>query len=93
MLNAITAPDLVRLTLLRNIGNILYFAEVKTRRSRAGLHPSLSVTAKKIEKLRMLGEHYLSQMHLMHLQPRFDVIAVQLAGKTPPDIDHFVNAF
>ena len=41
----------------------------------------------------MLGEHYLSQKHLMHLQPRFDVIAVQLAGKTPPDIDHFVNVF
>ena len=41
----------------------------------------------------MLGEHYLSQKHLMHLQPRFDVIAVQLAGKTAPEIDHFVNTF
>ncbi|MCH2280638.1 MAG: YraN family protein [SAR324 cluster bacterium] len=71
----------------------LVFCEVKTRRNRTGLHPSLSVTAKKIEKLRMLGEHYLSQKHLMHLQPRFDVIAVQLAGKTTPEIDHFVNAF
>ena len=71
----------------------LVFCEVKTRRSRAGLQPVLSVTVKKIEKLRMLGEHYLSQKHLMHTQPRFDVIAVQLAGKTPPDIDHFVNAF
>ena len=71
----------------------LVFCEVKTRRSRAGLHPSLSVTVKKIEKLRMLGEHYLSQKHPMHLQPRYDVIAVQLAGKTTPEIDHFVNAF
>ena len=71
----------------------LVFCEVKTRRSRAGLHPSLSVIAKKIEKLRMLGEHYLSQKHLMHQQPRFDVIAVQLAGKIAPEIDHFVNAF
>ena len=71
----------------------LVFCEEKTYRNRTGLHPSLSVTAKKIEKLGMLGEHYLSQKHLMHLQPRFDVIAVQLAGKTPPDIDHFVNAF
>ena len=41
----------------------------------------------------MLGEHYLSQKHLMHLQPRFDVIAVQLVGKAMPEIDHFVNAF
>ena len=71
----------------------LVFCEVKTRRSRAGLHPSLSVTVKKIEKLRMLGEHYLSQKHLIHLQPRFDVIAAQLAGKATPEIDHLVNAF
>ena len=41
----------------------------------------------------MLGEHYLSQMLFMHLQPRFDVIAVQLAGKKTPEIDRFVNAF
>ena len=71
----------------------LVFCEVKTRRNRIVLHPSLSVTAKIIEKLRMLGEHYLSQKHLIHLQPRLDVVAVQLAGKTTPEIDHFVNAF
>jgi len=41
----------------------------------------------------MLGEHYLSQMHFMHLQPRFDVVAAQLAGKATPEIDHLVNAF
>ena len=40
----------------------------------------------------MLSEHYLSQKHLMHLQPRCDVIAEQLAGKTKSEIDHFVNA-
>ena len=62
----------------------LVFCEVKTRRNRAGLHPSLSVTAKKIEKLRMLGKHYLSQMHLMHLQPRFDVIACLLYTSPSP---------
>ena len=54
----------------------LVFREVKTHINRTGLHPSLSVTIKKIEKLRMLGEHYLSQKHLMHLQPRFDLVAV-----------------
>ncbi len=41
----------------------------------------------------MLCEHYLSQKHLMHVQTRFDVIAVQLAGKTTPEIDHLVNTF
>ena len=71
----------------------LVFCEVEKLRNRTGLHPSLSVTAKKIEKLRMLGEHYLSQKYLMHLQTRFDVIAVQLTGKTTPEIDHLVNAF
>ena len=71
----------------------LVFSEVKTCRHRTGLHPSLLVTATKIEKLRMLGEHYLSQKHLMYLQPKFDVIAVQLVGKAMPEIDHFVNAF
>jgi len=53
----------------------------------------MTVTAKKIEKLRMLGEHYLSQMYFMHLQPRFDEIAAQLAGKEMPEIDNLVNAF
>ena len=71
----------------------LVFCEVRTRKNRTGLHPSLSVTAKKIEKLRIWGEHYLSPKSLMHLQTRFDVIAVQLAGKTTPEIDHFVNTF
>jgi len=28
----------------------------------------------------------------MYLQPRFNVIAAQLAGNTTPEIDHFVNA-
>ena len=41
----------------------------------------------------MLGEHYLSQMLFIHLQPRFDVVAEQLAGKATPEIDHLVNAF
>ena len=71
----------------------LVFCEVETLRNRTELHPSLSVTTKKIEKLRMLGEHYLSQKHLMHMQPRLDLVAVQFAGKTTPEIDHFVNAF
>ena len=71
----------------------LVFCEVRTRKNRTKLHPSLSVTAKKIEKLRILGEHYLIPKSLMHLQTRFDVIAVQLAGKTSPEFDHLVNAF
>jgi Holliday junction resolvase-like predicted endonuclease len=43
--------------------------------------------------LRQLGELYLSRKHLTYLQPRFDVIAVQLADGKPLNIDHFINAF
>ena len=71
----------------------LVFSEVNTCRNRTGLHPSLSVTVKKIEKLRMLGEIDLSQKHLMYLQPRFDLVAVSLAGKTTLEIEYFVNTF
>ena len=49
---------------------------------------------KKIEKMRMLGENFLSQKQLMmYMPPSLDLIAMQLSGKTAPDIDHFVNAF
>ena len=80
LLNGITVPNLVNLILLQLTGEFLIFCEVKTRRGSSGPHPSLSVTAKKIGKLRQLGELYLSLKHLTYLQPRFDVIAVQLGG-------------
>ena len=41
---------------------------------------------------RMLGDNYLSQKHPIHLQLKFNVIAVQLAGITTTEIDYFVNA-
>ena len=71
----------------------LVFCEVKTRRGSSGPHPSLSVTAKKIGKLHKLGELYLSRKHLTYLQPRFDVIAVQLVDEKPPNMDHFIKVF
>jgi len=81
------------LDIIAAFGEFLIFCEVKTRRGSSGSHPSLSVTAKKIGKLRQLGELYLSLKHLTYLQPRFDVIAVQLVDEKPPNIDHFINAF
>ena len=81
------------LDIIAAYGEFLVFCEVKTRRGSSGPHPSLSVTAKKIGKLRQLGELYLSWKHLTYLQPRFDVIAVKLAAGKPPNIDHFINAF
>ena len=81
------------LDIIAEYEEFIVFCEVKTRRGTGGPHPSLSVTAKKIAKLRQLGELYLSQKHLTYLQPRFDVIAVQLGDGKPPNIDYFINAF
>jgi len=85
------------LDIIAKLEEYLIFCEVKTRRGTSGPHPSLSVTTKKVRKLRQLGESYLTQKHLTHLQPRFDVIAVQLVDsdleKNPPIIDHIINAF
>ena len=81
------------LEIIAAYGEFLVFCEVKTRRGNSRSHPSLSVTAKKIGKLRQLGELYLSRKHLTYLQSRFDVIAVQLADGKPLNIDHFINAF
>ena len=84
---------LVELDIIAAYGEFPIYCEVKTRRGSSGPHPSLSVTAKKIGKLRQLGELYLSLKHLTYLQPHFDVIAVQLVDGKPPNIDHFINAF
>ena len=37
----------------------------------------------------MLSNNFIIQIHLMHLQASFEVIAVQLKGKKMPEIDHF----
>ena len=52
------------LDIIAAYGEFYIFCEVKTRRGSSGPHPSLSVTAKKIEKLRQMGELYLSRKHL-----------------------------
>jgi len=73
----------------------LVFVEVKTRATGQGLHPSLSVTRRKQERLRQLGLYYLAQHeeeHATPLQPRFDVIAVLLDGEAE-HVEHIVNAF
>lgn len=70
----------------------LVFCEVKTRSKSSGIHPSASVTAKKIKKLRQLGMLYIEKKGLHHIQPRFDVISVQLQANQPPTIEHFINA-
>ena len=73
-------------------GEYLIFCEVKTRSENQGLHPTASITAKKIKKMRQLGLLYMQKKHLHQLQPRFDVIAIQLSPHQSPQIEHFINA-
>ena len=71
----------------------LVFCEVKTSQRQRWNASVFVGDNKKIAKLRQLGEFYLSLKHLTHMQPRFDVIAVQLVDGKTPVIDHFINTF
>lgn len=68
------------------------FVEVKTRAAGAPLHPSLSVNGRKQAKVRQLGEYYCARHPELTLQPRFDVVAVEL-GRWRRKVDHVINAF
>ena len=70
----------------------LVFVEVKTRSPKALLHPSHSVNARKRAKVRQVGGYYLAQHPEMTLQPRFDVISIEL-GDGSEWVEHIVNAF
>lgn len=78
--------------LVATAGEYVVFVEVKTRRGRTDYHPVLAVDARKQAKLRNLGSFYLAEHPEMHLQPRFDVIAVMLRAPHP-EVEHIENAF
>ncbi|MBF0289522.1 MAG: YraN family protein [SAR324 cluster bacterium] len=78
--------------IITQIEEYLVFCEVKTRTGKNSIHPTASITAKKIKKLRQLGLLYIQQKQYYHLQPRFDVIAVQLTRNGSPMVEHFINA-
>lgn len=70
----------------------LVFCEVKTRIASQYIHPTASVTQRKIKTLRKLGIFYTQKYSLYHLQPRFDVISIQVYSNQSPKIEHFINA-
>jgi putative endonuclease len=80
------------LDLIATTEEYLVFVEVKTRSARTAYHPSISVTPRKVAKLRQLGLYYLGAHPAPRLQPRFDVISVVLGG-AGPEVEHIVNAF
>ncbi len=76
--------------IMRN-GQILVFVEVKTRRS--GLEAAFeSISPRKKRILEQLVYHYLTEQQL-DSDWRIDVIAVTLAPKNQPVIEHVQDAF
>ena len=85
--------------LIATQGEYLVFVEVKTRVAGTPYHPTLNITAPKMARLRQLGQQYLADHpETGALQPRFDVMAVELEGSHPEAevegrVEHFINAF
>jgi putative endonuclease len=73
--------------------NLLVFAEVKTRRSEQYGPPQTAVTLRKRRRIVKLAHFYMKQKKLYHLQPRFDVIAIQWKDGGRPLINHISGAF
>ena len=78
--------------LIATKGDFLVFIEVKTRKSGSQVHPSLSVTRQKQGKVRQVGEIYRAANPQLVLQPRFDVISVEM-GQAGAKVEHIENAF
>lgn len=78
--------------IVAGIGNILVFAEVKTRRSGKCGQPAQAVDYRKQQKIIMAAKWYLRQRHLEECPCRFDVLEVYAHGETC-HIRHLTGAF
>jgi putative endonuclease len=77
--------------LIARDGNCVVFVEVKTRR--AGT-PAEAVTLEKQRRLTRAALHFLKRYQLLEHRARFDVVAVVWPDdRSPPTIEHLVNAF
>ncbi len=81
------------LDLIARKGSTLVFVEVKTRRSDRYGPPETAVTRTKQRRIVRLAEMYMKQKKLLHLQPRFDVIAIQWKETGGHEINHIQAAF
>jgi putative endonuclease len=72
----------------------LVFVEVKARlAAKRPISPLISLTRRKRERLRAIGEVYWHQNKLWDRQPRFDVIGITFTGERQFDLEHIENAF
>jgi len=73
-------------------GGILAFVEVKTRNGKSCGAALEAITAHKQRQIIRTAQCYLAQTPAIKLQPRFDVIAIQVEDDKPC-IEHIVDAF
>ena len=79
--------------IIATIGDIIVFAEVKTRRQNSMVSGAEAVTPGKQRKIIAAALFYL-QGHPCDLQPRFDVLCVETGPDGEPcTYEHFQGAF
>ena len=77
--------------LIARDGDILVFVEVKARRKGV---PAEAVTEEKQRRLTNVSMQFLRRYNLLEVRSRFDVVAIVWPDdRTPPQIEHFRNAF
>jgi putative endonuclease len=74
-------------------GEMLVFAEVRTRGSEAFGRPSESIDSRKEEALRRAARSYLELLKRSDVNHRFDVVEVTIKPGTPPVCNLIPNFF
>jgi len=85
--------SLGELDLVAEDGQVLVFVEVKARRTEEFGGAVHAVHRRKQEKLIQLASQYLARHHLSKRTCRFDVIVLQGAEASLPQVEHIQNAF
>jgi putative endonuclease len=77
--------------LIARDGDTLVFVEVKVRRKGS---PVETVTLEKQRRLTNVSFQFLRKYQLLEVRSRYDVVAIVWPNdRTPPQIEHFRNAF
>ncbi len=78
--------------IIAQIGDIIAFVEVKTRKKNSLVSPIEAVDFRKTEKMRLTAEDYLSKTEVL-FQPRFDVAQITVDSKGGFHLNYLKNAF
>ena len=80
--------DIGELDLVLREGDVLVFAEVKTRRSTSFGSPFEAVTAAKGARLRRLAARWLAEHDVHCAEVRIDLVGVLQDGRGAAEVDH-----